>query len=90
VRLFEPFVTSRYVILNARRHATKRGHRLSETLHIDPASSARWFSGWRRPIAQTAHDPPAVAAARTWLLRIGWRRAGLIEPSEVPGGLRRR
>lgn len=75
-----------YVLLNARRHAAKLGRRLSKAVHIDPASSGRWFEGWRTPSMRgTATDPAAVAAARTWLLRIGWRRWGLIDPSEVPG-----
>ena len=29
-----------------------------------------------------------AAPARTWLLRVGWRRHGLIDPAEVPGGRR--
>jgi hypothetical protein len=33
---------------------------------------------------------PAVSPARSWLLRVGWRRHGLIDPAEVPGGGRRR
>ena len=28
-----------------------------------------------------------VVAARTWLLTIGWRRAGLIDPHDTPGPL---
>jgi len=82
----------RYVLLNARRHWAKRhGSRdLPGPLRLDPASSARWFSGWRRGTAglekggQTA-DPPAVRAPRTWLLAVGWRRLGLLDPAEVPG-----
>jgi hypothetical protein len=75
-----------YVLLNARRHAAKLGRRLTGKERIDPASSGRWFEGWRTPSTQgTASDPAAVVAARTWLLRIGWRRWGLIDPSEVPG-----
>ena len=75
-----------YVLLNARRHAAKLGRRLTGRARIDPASSGRWFEGWRTPSTQgTAADPAAVVAARTWLLRIGWRRWGLIDPSEVPG-----
>jgi REP element-mobilizing transposase RayT len=73
-----------YVLLNARRHAAKSGKRLSRTLRVDPASSGRWFQGWRVSFP-AALDAPAVAAPLTWLLRIGWRRAGLIEPLEVPG-----
>jgi len=29
---------------------------------------------------------PEVAAPRTWLLSKGWRRIGLVDPAEVPGG----
>ena len=32
--------------------------------------------------------PSAVAKAQTWLLGPGWRRAGLIDPNEIPGALR--
>ena len=77
-----------YVLLNARRHLAKRRH-VSRTAAspLDPASSARWFDGWR----VSAHGRGEgrarreVASARTWLLRIGWRRHGLLDPSEVPG-----
>jgi REP element-mobilizing transposase RayT len=73
-----------YVLLNARRHLAKRGRRLPRIAGIDPASSGRWFSGWRK-CAPPSHDPPAVAAPRTWLLAVGWRKRGLIELAEVPG-----
>jgi REP-associated tyrosine transposase len=33
-----------YVLLNTRRHA----RRIWSGLHLDPASSGRWFNGWRR------------------------------------------
>lgn len=80
----------RYVLLNARRHAAEgRGNRnLAPAVRLDPASSARWFDGWsRRP--REEHEPPAAppptSAPRTWLLSLGWRRRGLIDPSDVPG-----
>jgi REP element-mobilizing transposase RayT len=73
-----------YVLLNARRHFAKRTGRPPTITRIDPASSGRWFSGWRKR-TPPSHDPPAVAAPRTWLLNIGWRRRGLIDISEVPG-----
>jgi len=73
-----------YVLLNARRHAAKLGRRLSGAARIDPASSGRWFPGWRGPIPG-APDAPAVASPRTWLLRVGWLRAGRIDPGEIPG-----
>jgi REP element-mobilizing transposase RayT len=74
-----------YVLLNARRHLAKRGRPLPRTARIDPASSGRWFLGWRRSVAP-ADDPPAIAPPRTWLLSVGWRRRGLIDLAEVPGG----
>ena len=78
-----------YVLLNARRHlAKRRGVSRSLTAHLDGASSARWFDGWRPEAASRLPETKAgceVARPRTWLLRIGWRRHGLVDPSEVPG-----
>jgi REP element-mobilizing transposase RayT len=73
-----------YVLLNARRHLAKRGPVPEGEARIDPASSGRWFAGWMRRL-WPASDPPSVAPPRTWLLRVGWRRHGLISLSEVPG-----
>ena len=73
-----------YVLLNARRHAAKLGRRCSGVPRIDPASSGRWFEGWRGPVV-AAGDAPAVAQPRTWLLLVGWLRAGRIDPGETPG-----
>jgi hypothetical protein len=79
-----------YVLLNARRHLQKRGRRAipANRAPFDPASSARWFDGWRPDAASRrpeADGSPEVARPRTWLLRIGWRRHGLLDPGEVPG-----
>jgi hypothetical protein len=74
-----------YVLLNARRHLAKAGRALPRLAAIDPASSGRWFEGWAQALERSI-DPPAVAPARTWLLRMGWRRHGLIRPDEVPRG----
>jgi len=73
-----------YVLLNSRRHLAKLGRRIPADQPLDPASSGRWFDGWRA-LHALAHDPPAVALPRSWLLRIGWRRSGLICSGEVPG-----
>jgi hypothetical protein len=73
-----------YVLLNARRHLAKLGRRLPASAKPDPASSGRWFPGWRSSVSH-AHDPPAVAPARTWLLRVGWQRHGLLDLREIPG-----
>lgn len=49
-------------------------------------SSARWFDGWKRLLpAPLVRDPREVARPHTWLLAIGWRRHGLVDPAEVPG-----
>jgi REP element-mobilizing transposase RayT len=80
-----------YVLLNARRHLAKRRHAETQrrgAATLDPASSARWFDGWRRDAsihAPAAGAPSDVARPRTWLLRVGWRRHGLVDPAQVPG-----
>jgi REP element-mobilizing transposase RayT len=82
----------RYVLLNARRHAATAHAAITKTVRLDPASSARWFDGWKRKADLTDGDEPAaslpqppVAKARTWLLTTGWRRHGLLDPADVPG-----
>jgi REP element-mobilizing transposase RayT len=75
-----------YVLLNHRHHAAQRGRLPRQQPELDPASSGRWFDGWR--IATPPSDPTdahEVASPTTWLLRKGWRRRGLIDPAEVPG-----
>jgi REP element-mobilizing transposase RayT len=77
-----------YVLLNARRHLAKRRHvSRADQIRLDPASSARWFEGWKRRPSLDRAEPSLreVAGARTWLLRVGWRRHGLVDPDEVPG-----
>jgi REP element-mobilizing transposase RayT len=71
-----------YVINNARKHLGARAPRVGR---IDPASSGPWFQGWREGVVALARAPAPVARASTWLLRVGWRRHGLLDPSEVPG-----
>ena len=85
----------RYVLLNARKHAAKDGALLrSADVVLDPASSARWFDGWKKWRCSINQErgtgPPSgrtcpVARPRTWLLRVGWRRQGLLNPADVPG-----
>lgn len=82
-----------YVLLNARKHLAERvglAAARRTAARPDPASSARWFGGWRGGALQdvTAASttvPPPVAAARSWLLCVGWLRHGRIDPGEVPG-----
>ena len=73
-----------YVLQNARRH----GLRLDPSFNgMDPFSSAWWFDGWRDGRWRDGLKPPemrTVADAETWLLRVGWRRHGLLAIDEVP------
>lgn len=77
----------RYVLLNIRHHVSDRDA-WYDLDWIDPYSSAAWFDGWARPIprpyAPTIAAP--TAAPTTWLRRVGWRRWGLLDFDEVPGG----
>lgn len=69
-----------YVLLNHRSHMARIGKRPA-TAALDPFSSATTFEGWREVGAEpaTCTSPP-----QTWLLREGWRRHGLLSPSETP------
>jgi hypothetical protein len=74
-----------YVLLNARKHWRTRSG-VAPPVRIDEASSGFWFDGWKQGLEPIdSLDPPPVALPRTWLLRLGWRRHGLIDPAEVPG-----
>ena len=76
-----------YVLLNARKHWRER-RRVAPPVRLDEASSGRWFRGWKRALpggAARGPGPPGVSEARTWLLRVGWQRHGLIDPAEIPG-----
>jgi hypothetical protein len=82
----------RYVLLNARHHAAAATTKAARAIGLDPASSARWFEGWKRNVpvpagaaSPASSEPVPVARARTWLLRTGWRRHGLLDPADVPG-----
>jgi hypothetical protein len=72
-----------YVLCNARKH----GKAPRELGWLDPYSSAGAFDGWRG----TSHDAltpmPPIVAPRTWLLAVGWRRGGLIDPDHCPGAM---
>jgi hypothetical protein len=70
-----------YVLNNWHKHLPGVGG-------LDPCSSAAWFAGWRTPMTVAVGAPPVVAA-RTWLLRVGWRRHGPIDVGEAPRRCRR-
>ena len=77
--------TLAYVLLNVRKHWKQR-HGRPPPARVDEASSGRWFDGWRGSGRRPRRaEPPEVAPPRTWLLRVGWRRHGLVDVTEVPG-----
>ena len=62
-----------YVLQNGQRHRQHFGRR------PDIFSSGAWFDGWKDWIDDGFLGPHGpVAAARSWLLRKGWRRHGLL------------
>src|SRR5262245_14732655 len=65
-----------YVLQNWRKH-------IPGVRGLDPRSSAMWFNGWRMGTAARVLAAPVVAAP-TWLVRIGWRRHGLLRIEEAP------
>lgn len=69
-----------YVLNNYRKHAAESGRRLPADF-LDPCSSAASFDGWlgRASIEST------LACAKSWLLRVGWRKRGLIPLAMTPG-----
>ena len=82
-----------YVLGNFRKHERSAGD------GVDPFSSAPYFSGFAEfaqgvPVAgdlrrvagsELARGSPALEP-RSWLLRAGWRRYGLISIREAPRG----
>jgi len=70
-------------VLNNWRHHRVDGARSTA---VDEYSTGVLFDGWTRgPFAiPRGHVPLTVRPARTWLLRVGWRMYGAIDPREVP------
>jgi len=74
--------TINYVLNNWRHHREDR----LVSWRIDPFSSAITFDGWRdgRFLIPPSYRVPLVWSPATWLLALGWRRSGLIDPADVP------
>ena len=70
-----------YVLCNGKKH----GHAPARAGWLDPCSSAASFDGWSRKIL-AAHGP-RLSEPRTWLLRVGWRKGGLLDPDHLPGSM---
>ncbi len=77
----------RYVLLNRKHHAAEKRFFKG---WIDPCSSGVWFRGWAQPIRMNAattgliDEPAPTAEPRTWLLRVGLRRAGPLSYDDRP------
>ncbi|HEV8320022.1 MAG TPA: transposase [Myxococcota bacterium] len=84
-----------YILCNANKHGTPLSGPTAPALWLDaahhgfdPCSSAPYFDGWREGVkapAVVAGRAPPVVRARSWVLSVGWRRHGLVDPREVPG-----
>jgi len=75
----------RYVLLNARHHAAQAGVVLPPEW-LDPRSTAAIFDGWREPPrVRKRFADFGTSPARSWLLRVGWRKHGALELAETPG-----
>jgi hypothetical protein len=75
----------RYVLDNGRKHAAE-GQEIAVPHAIDPFTSAPWFDGFRETFTIRGVDfqiRPTIPP-RTWLLRKGWRRHGLLSIHEFP------
>ena len=70
-----------YILGNARKHGAWSGPR------PDVYSSGPTFDGWKgSPGWGLSADsvPRLLERAKTWLLTLGWRRHGLLDPREQP------
>ena len=74
-----------YVLNNWRRHREDLTTPGAENALIDPYSTAWAFDGWADLDEVPAWDRLPSAEARTWLLRVGWKKHPLIRVREVPG-----
>jgi REP element-mobilizing transposase RayT len=80
-----------YVLNNWRKHERDRST-VSSTWRVDPFSSGISFTGWKelaerglaRWRAPDGYVPLTVLEPRSWLLRIGWRKHGLVPCAEPP------
>ena len=79
-----------YVLNNWRKHGEDQ-RPFARTWKIDPFSTGWGFLGWREhaeaPWAWSkppTYEPIPVYGPRSWLLREGWKRYGLIGMREVP------
>jgi REP element-mobilizing transposase RayT len=80
-----------YVLNNWRRHREHQICERAQLASIDPYASGLSFDGWSagRFAVPADFTPLPVAEPSTWLLRVGWKKHGLLDVREVPGPLLR-
>ena len=85
----------RYVLLNYQKHEPTSAPHITDG--IDGRTSAPWLeirdkrlrgialgpSGWLGPHPPPWDDDRPTAPAQTWLLRLGWKKHGLLDPHEA-------
>jgi REP element-mobilizing transposase RayT len=81
-----------YVLNNWRRHKEDRKGERQRAAHVDPYSTGILFDGWKdvpaKFVVPEGYAPLAACGAKSWLMRIGWRKhLPLIGLREVPGPL---
>ena len=78
-----------YVLNNWRRHRENETTVGAQNATLDPYSTAVLFQGWRgaRFVIPTNYVPLPVSQPTTWLLSVGWRKHGEIDPLTPPGPL---
>jgi len=81
-----------YVLNNWRKHGEDR-NAFARGWNVDPYSSGVVFDGWKQREHEhllwkwrDTYDPLFVYLPKTWLLREGWRKYGLIRFEYIPGG----
>lgn len=75
-----------YVLNNWRKHSEH--HRIeSQSWVVDYFSTGPTFAGWkeRSPALPTKYDPLPTRPPSTWLLSVGWTKAGSISMFATPG-----
>jgi hypothetical protein len=74
-----------YVLGNWRHHHEDQRSPASRRATFDPYSTAYGFDGWECAFDGTDHLGLPIDTPTVWLLTIGWRLHGAIDPSATPG-----
>ncbi len=80
--------TLAYVLNNWRRHRQDFANGKLLSAKLDPYSSGLAFDGWTEGFRVPAdYTPLPVSPPSTRLLKVDWKRFGLVDPFEAPGPL---